>query len=74
MNLRIAVCHLFVFLSLTVHAIEVPDIPENQRVFHMIDAANGLADNSAEVVMATLSGRMVISSIGHINFYDGTAF
>lgn len=74
MNLRIAVCHLFVFLSLTVHAIEVPDIPENQRVFHMIDAANGLADNSAEVVMATLSGRMVISSIGHINFYDGTVF
>ena len=74
MNLRIAVCHLFVFLSLTVHAIEVPDIPENQRVFHMIDAANGLADNSAEVVLTTLSGRMVISSIGHINFYDGTAF
>lgn len=74
MNLRIAVCHLFVFLSLTVYASEVPDIPEDQRVFHMIDAANGLADNSAEVVLATLSGRMVISSIGHINFYDGTTF
>lgn len=65
---------LFLSLSMTGYAGHVPDIPEELRFFRVIDASDGLADNSAETVLATLTGRMVISSIGHINFYDGTVF
>ena len=41
-----------------------------ERRFRVINAADGLADNSAQTIKGTFSGRMVISTIGHINFYD----
>lgn len=44
------------------------------RIFLSYDASNGLADNSAQSIKATKTGRMVISTIGHINFFDGDAF
>lgn len=44
------------------------------RTFTVINAANGLADNSAQTLSTTRSGRMIISTIGHVNFYDGNAF
>lgn len=44
------------------------------RTFSVINAANGLADNSAQTLSTTRSGRMIISTIGHINFYDGNQF
>jgi AraC-like DNA-binding protein len=44
------------------------------RIFLSYDASNGLADNSAQSIKCTKTGRMVISTIGHINFYDGDAF
>ncbi|MBE6262215.1 MAG: helix-turn-helix domain-containing protein [Prevotella sp.] len=44
------------------------------RIFLSYDASNGLADNSAQSIKVTKTGRMVISTIGHINFYDGDAF
>lgn len=47
---------------------------EQQRVFFSFDASNGLADNSAQTIRCSATGRMVISTIGHINFYDGDAF
>lgn len=47
---------------------------EDQRVFFAYDASNGLADNSAQIVMCTKTGRLVISTLGHINFYDGASF
>ncbi len=47
---------------------------EERRTFRVINAANGLADNSADVVICTKTGRMIISTIGNINFYDGTSF
>ena len=47
---------------------------ESWREFRMYNASNGLADNSAQGVMCTKSGRMVITTIGHINFYDGNEF
>jgi len=47
---------------------------ENQRMFFAYDASNGLADNSAQIVLCTKTGRLVISTIGHINFYDGASF
>ena len=44
------------------------------RIFLSYDASNGLADNSAQTIKCTKTGRMVISTIGHINFYDGDNF
>jgi len=48
--------------------------PKLQRLFFSYDASNGLADNSAQTISCTKTGRMVITTIGHINFYDGEAF
>jgi len=47
---------------------------ENDRRFVMFDASDGLADNGAQTITCTKTGRMVISTIGHINFYDGSTF
>ena len=44
------------------------------RVFSVFNASNGLADNSAQTIHCTKTGRMVISTIGHVNFYDGSEF
>lgn len=45
-----------------------------QRVFLSFDASNGLADNSAQTLRCAQSGRIVITTIGHVNFYDGSSF
>ena len=45
-----------------------------ERAFDVINAANGLADNSAQIVACTKTGRMIISTIGNLNFYDGGTF
>ncbi len=47
---------------------------ESDRLFSIHDASEGLADNGAQVIICTKTGRMVISSIGHINFYNGSSF
>lgn len=47
---------------------------DDRRTFRVINAASGLADNSAELVVCTKTGRMIISTIGNVNFYDGTSF
>lgn len=47
---------------------------ESDRLFLVHDAAEGLADNGAQVIKCTKTGRMVICSIGHINFYNGSSF
>ena len=44
------------------------------RIFISYDASNGMADNSAQSIICTKTGRMVIATIGHINFYDGDTF
>jgi len=48
--------------------------PKLHRVFISYDASNGLADNSAQTIKCTRTGRMIITTIGHINFYDGATF
>ncbi len=53
----------------TVHA-----LGDAERVFYSYDASDGLADNSAQSILCTKTGRMLISTIGHINFYDGDTF
>ncbi len=47
---------------------------EGKREFKVINAANDLADNSAQIVVCTKTGRMIIATIGNVNFYDGTTF
>lgn len=45
-----------------------------ERTFTRYSAADGLADNSAHTIHCTKTGRMVISTMGQINFYDGQRF
>ena len=47
---------------------------DEDLVFYSYDASNGLADNSVQIVRSTRTGRVLIFTIGHINFYDGDSF
>ena len=47
---------------------------DDKRVFMVISAADGLADNSAQTIKCTKTGRMTITTLGNINFYDGAKF
>ncbi len=42
--------------------------------FYVYNSANGLAGNSVQTIMLTSSGRIVITTMGQINFYDGSRF
>ncbi len=42
--------------------------------FYVYNASNGLADNSAQTITCTKTGRLVITTMGQINFFDGQAF
>lgn len=42
--------------------------------FYVYNAANGLADNSAQTIFCTKTGRLVITTMGQINFFDGNNF
>lgn len=58
---------LFAVAALSANATE-------ERTFTVINAASGLADNSAQAVVCTRTGRMIISTLGNLNFYNGTTF
>ena len=47
---------------------------ESPRLFRNYTSANGLADNSAQTIHCTRTGRLVITTIGQINFFDGSKF
>ena len=47
---------------------------DNPTSYFTFDASYGLADNSAQTIKCTKTGRMVVTTIGHVNFYDGAAF
>ena len=44
------------------------------RYFDVYNAARGLADNSAQTICCTRTGRLVITTMGQINFFDGNKF
>lgn len=44
------------------------------RIFEVFNASNGLSDNSAQTIRCTRTGRLVITTTGLINFYDGNQF
>ncbi len=61
---------LFVFLCL----VSFLPLSARENRFYVYNAANGLADNSAQTLLCTRSGRLVITTIGQINFFDGNSF
>ena len=65
---RILILLLGLLLARTV---SVADI---DKMFYVYNAANGLADNSAQTINCTKTGRLVITTMGQINFYDGQQF
>ena len=70
MTRRYAIILLTVLLSiLTAGAVNV-----SPRIFRNYTAANGLADNGAQTIHCTKTGRLVISTTGQINFFDGANF
>lgn len=64
---RLATAFLLM-VCMTLHASKM------ERVFFSYDSSHGLADNSAQTIKCTKTGRMVITTIGHVNFYDGASF
>ena len=71
-SLIVKLCLLTAFVfQIQVYTIAGPKL---QRVFYSYDASYGLADNSAQTIKCTKTGRMVVTTIGHINFYYGDAF
>ena len=46
----------------------------SRRVFSVYNASDGLADNSAQTIHCATSGRVVITTMGQINFFDGNRF
>lgn len=69
-NLLLRICCLFAVSILTCHVGAL----EKDRVFFVFNASDGLADNSAQTIKCTYTGRMVVTTIGHVNFYDGSSF
>jgi ligand-binding sensor domain-containing protein/AraC-like DNA-binding protein len=64
---------LCIFLLMLVVSIDARADDKN-LVFISYDASNGLADNSVQIVRCTKTGRILIFTIGHVNFYDGDSF
>lgn len=61
-------------LLLMIMACQALFADESDRLFKVYDASHGLADNGAQTIICTKTGRLVISSIGQINFYNGSTF
>lgn len=45
-----------------------------ERVFRAITSSDGLSDNSAQTLKCTKTGRMTITTLGNVTFYDGAQF
>ena len=63
-------CWLLLMLLISVNTMA----NDENLVFISYDASNGLADNSVQIVRCTRTGRILIFTIGHVNFYDGDSF
>lgn len=44
------------------------------REFYVFDASNDMAASGAQTIKCTKTGRLIITTIGQVNFYDGTSF
>ncbi len=66
--------NLFPRLLVSLCLLSFLPLSARENRFYIYNAANGLADNSAQTLLCTRSGRLVITTMGQINFYDGTSF
>lgn len=64
----------FLFFLFTALSLLTASAFEEERTFKVINSSSGLADNSAQIVKCTKTGRIIISTIGNLNFYDGRTF
>ena len=69
-NLLQIICLILLALLMSVNTMA----NDENQVFYSYDASNGLADNGVEIVRCTKTGRMLILTIGHVNFFDGDNF
>jgi hypothetical protein len=69
-NLFQTFCLMLLALLMSVNAVA----GDENQVFYSYDASNGLADNSVQIVRCTRTGRVLIFTIGHVNFFDGDNF
>ena len=70
MNRRSLLTRLMLLVALTAGLQVQADEPR----FYVYNATNGLADNSAQTIYCTKTGRLVITTMGQINFFDGNNF
>lgn len=61
------------FMWLMACVLSVMAVP-SRRAFQAYNAKNGLSDNSAQTIRCATSGRLVITTMGQINFFDGNRF
>lgn len=47
---------------------------ESERTFRVYTSSSGMIDNSAQVLECTKTGRIMIVTLGHVNFYNGVSF
>ena len=64
----------FVWLILCILLVSTGSISARDTRFYVYNAANGLSDNSAQTINCTKTGRLVITTMGQINFFDGQSF
>ena len=63
----------FALVAFSMLTLSVTVSAQDER-FYVYNAANGLADNSAQTIVCTKTGRLVITTMGQINFFDGNNF
>lgn len=61
-------------VTILIMLLNVVNLAAEERRFQAYNAANGLADNSAQTITCTKTGRLVITTMGQINFFDGQQF
>lgn len=71
---KLTLAKIYTIALLLVGCVLAVNAGERDRLFYAYDASNGLADNSAQIVMCTKTGRIMITTIGHVNFFDGSTF
>ena len=72
--MRIAITTILFLAVMLFPSVSPAHAEENELEFSIINAANGLADNSSQIIVCTKTGRMIISTMGNLNFYDGNSF
>ena len=66
--------YILILLTALLSIMTAGAVTVSPRSFRIFTSANGLADNSAQTIHCTRTGRLVITTMGQINFYDGATF